>query len=102
MTEASEAVRAVIERQRGSRPASLENAETEQVLAIALALLVELSVSNERIDRLERDCALLRGVTLDEQRNAPLTEAATTDRLEALEALQLRVLHIMLDPRATT
>jgi hypothetical protein len=100
MTTATDAIRAVIESGRGNRPASLDNAETEQVLAIALSLLVELSVSNDRIDRLEREVADLRGITHDALRNAPVSDQAVVERQDALEALQLRVLRVMLDPRA--
>ena len=100
MTTATDAIRAVIESGRGARPASLAAPETEQVLSIALALLVELSVSNERIDRLERELAALRDTTLEAWLNAPLDDGAVAERQEALEALQLRVLRIMVDPRA--
>lgn len=100
MTSAPDAIRAVIAAGRGARPASLDNAETEQVLAIALALLVELSVSNDRIDRLEREVAALRDTTLAAVRETALPEDAVAERQEALDALQLRVLRVMLDPRA--
>ena len=100
MTSAADAIRAVIAAGRGTRPASLDNAETEQVLAIALALLVELSVANDRIDRLEREVAALRGTTPSALRETPLPGDAVAERQEALEALQLRVLRVMLDPRA--
>jgi hypothetical protein len=100
MTSATDAISAVIASGRGSRPASLDNAEAEQVLAIALALLVELSASNQRIDRLEREVAALRGVALDDLKEAPLDAAAQAERQQAMEALQLRVMRIMIDPRA--
>lgn len=100
MTSATDAIRAVIASGRGTRPASLDNVETEHVLAIALAMLVELSVSNDRIDRLEREVSELRGATVEEFRDAPLSDTAVAERREALEALQLRVLRIMVDPRA--
>lgn len=99
MTSAAEAIRAVIDSGRGSRPASLAGPEVEQVLAIALALLVELSVSNARIDRLEHEVATLRGITREELREAPLPAELYSDDQEALEALQLRVLRILIDPR---
>ena len=102
MTSATDAIQSVIAAGRGTRPASLDNVETEQVLTIALALLVELSVSNERIDLLEREVASLRGTTPDVLRNGPLPSDAVAERQEALEALQLRVLRVMVDPRATT
>ncbi|CUS44153.1 MAG: hypothetical protein V4610_11380 [Pseudomonadota bacterium] len=100
MTSATDAIRSVIAAGRGTRPASLDNVETEQVLTIALALLVELSVANDRIDLLEREVAGLRGTTPDALRNAPLPGDAIAERQEALEALQLRVLRVMVDPRA--
>ncbi|MEG3151313.1 hypothetical protein U1769_15575 [Sphingomonas sp. ZT3P38] len=99
MTSATDAIHAVIAAGRGDRPTSLDNVETERVLAIALTLLVELSVSNERIDRLEREVADLRGAALEEFRGAPLADTAIAERQEALEALQLRVLRVMVDPR---
>jgi len=100
MSKATDAVRAVIESGRGTRPTSLAAAETEQVLTIALALLVELAVSNDRIDRLERQVADVRDTTLESFRNAPLADSALSERQDALEALQLRVLRVMVDPRA--
>lgn len=99
MTSAAEAITAVIEACRGPRPYSLDCPEAEQVLNIALALLVELSVSNQRIDRLEREVAALRGITADELRNVPLDPVAQAEQQQALEALQLRVMRILIDPR---
>lgn len=99
MTTAAEAVSAVIAGQRGGRPFSLDSQEAEQVLSVALALLVELAASNDRIDRLEREVAALRGLPLDELRNAPLDAAAREERQDALDAMQLRVMRIFLDPR---
>lgn len=100
MTSATDAITAVIQSGRGDRPSSLDNAEAEQVLTIALALLVELSASNQRIARLEREIATLRGIPVDALVNAPLDPAAQAEQQAAMEALQLRVLHIMVDPRA--
>lgn len=102
MTSAAEAVSAVIRSGRGPRPTSLDNGETEQVLDIALALLVELSASNQRIDRLERELAALKGVSLAELKEASLDQGAQEEQQQALEALQLRVLRIMVDPREAT
>lgn len=99
MSTRADAIRAVIDSGRGTRPVSLETAETEQVLTIALALLVELSASNDRIDRLERDVAALQGTLPETSRNTALSDSAIAERQEALEALQLRVLRIMIDPR---
>lgn len=99
MTTAADAISAVIAGQRGDRPFSLDSQEAEQVLSVALALMVELAASNDRIDRLEREVAALRGVPLDDLRNAPLDDAARTERQDALDAMQLRVMRIFLDPR---
>lgn len=100
MTSAIEAITAVIESGRGDRPYSLDNQEAEQVLTIALALLVELSASNQRIDRLEREIAALHGISLEALVDAPLDTAAQAERQAAMEAMQLRVMRVMIDPRA--
>jgi hypothetical protein len=102
MTSNSEAIAAVIESGRGTRPYSLENQETEQVLNIALALLVELAASNDRIDRLEHLLAETRGVDVQNLRETAPTEEAVKHRQLALEAMQLRVLRVLLDPREAT
>lgn len=99
MTMPADAVAAVIEGGRGPRPYSLQDRETEQVLNVALALLVELSASNDRIDRLERLVAESRGVPVAALREAVLDGPATAERQEALEALQMRVLRVFIDPR---
>ena len=65
------------------------------------ALLVELSASNDRIDRLERHIAELRGVPLDDVRNAHSDATADAERLAATEALMVRALRILIDPRTT-
>lgn len=99
MTSASEAILSVIESGRGGRPYSLDHQETEQVLNIALALMVELAASNERIDRLERLLADTRGVDVQDLRETPVEGVAAQERQEALEAMQLRVLRVLIDPR---
>ncbi len=99
MTSRIDAITAVIQGGRGTRAYSLDNREAEQVLSIALALLVELAASNDRIDRLEREVAALRSVPLDELREAAVDADAQQERQAALEAMQLRVLRIMIDPR---
>lgn len=96
---AAEAVLSVIESGRGSRPYSLSNQETEQVLNIALALLVELAASNDRIDRLERQLAELKGVALDEVLSGASDENAQAERQASMEAMQLRVLRVLMDTR---
>ncbi|MEO7773228.1 MAG: hypothetical protein ABIT36_08085 [Steroidobacteraceae bacterium] len=86
---------------RGERPWSLQNRETEEVLNISLALLMEVTVAYDRIDRLERLLAERTGLTLDALRAtdyAPQSEAAR-ERQECTDALLARVLRIRLDPR---
>lgn len=100
MTSPADAVSAAISGGRGGRPVSLRDEETEKVLTIALALLVELSAANDRIDRLEREVAALRGADLSDWKEAPLDADATEERQQAVEALQLRVMRILVDPRA--
>ncbi|MDG2532140.1 hypothetical protein P6144_00630 [Sphingomonas sp. HITSZ_GF] len=102
MTSAAEAVGLVIAGGRGARPVSLQDAETEKVLNIALALLVELSASQERIDRLEREVAALRQLDLQDWKEAPAADEVQRARADDLEALQLRVLRPLIDPRGST
>jgi hypothetical protein len=99
MLSPSEAVHDVIAGGRGARPASLRDEEAETVLNIALALLVELCNATDRIDRLEREIAALRGMALADWRETLLDEDAVTERQQAIEALQLRVMRILVDPR---
>lgn len=101
MSEAVDAIAAVIAGGRGARPYSLHNQEAEQVLNIALALLVELAASNDRIDALERLLAETRGVPLDELRNTAFDSDAAAQRQAALEAMQMRVMRVLIDPRET-
>ncbi|MFV3073710.1 hypothetical protein [Niveispirillum fermenti] len=77
---------------RGARPSSLDNTETEAVLRIAMALLLELSVANDRIDRLEREVASLRGVDVGTLKSMPLDATASTERQMATDGLMARVL----------
>lgn len=100
MTDAAAAIAAVIASGRGERPASLHNEEAERVLSVALALLVELSVACDRIDRLEREVADLRGVPVQQWREEPPLADIIESRQAATEALHLRALRIFLDPRA--
>lgn len=98
-----EAILALTQLARGERRYSLENRETEEVLNIALALLTELSVALDRIDRLERVVAERTGIALPELRAIEYTEgAAEQERQEATSALMARVLRIRLDPRASS
>ena len=92
-------VLAIVRTARGSRPASLDCREAEEVLTVTLALLVELGVANDRIDRLERLVAEQAGRTLDEVREMPLGEAAEAERRDARDALMARALRIFFDER---
>jgi hypothetical protein len=97
-----EAIVALTQLARGERRYSLENRETEEVLNISLALLTELSVALDRIDRLERVVAERTGIDLAELRAIEYTDGvADQERQEATSALMARVLRIRLDPRAS-
>lgn len=102
MTTAVEAILALVESARGTRPQSLDDREVEEVLNIALALLVELSVSNDRIDRLERIVAAQSGITTETLRDIRYGGAEAEERQQAMEALLARVLRILIDPRVPT
>lgn len=84
---------------RGARPASLKCPEAEDGLAVTLALVTELAVANDRIDRLERMVAELRGESPEQLRNTGYTGEAAAERQAATEALILRSLRIFFDPR---
>lgn len=99
--KASQAIQALIALGRGERRYSLRDREAEEVLNIALATLVELSVALDRIDRLERLLAERTGLPLTELRAVDYAEGpAAEERREATEALFARALRIRLDPRA--
>ena len=102
MTTAAEAILALVDSARGDRPQSLDDREVEEVLNIALALLVELAVSNDRIDRLERIVAEQSGMTVEALRELRYEGAIAEDRQRAMEALLARVLRILIDPRTPT
>jgi hypothetical protein len=71
------------------------------VLNIVLALLAELGVAFDRIDRLERVVAERAGMSLAELRATDYPEGpAAEEREDAMNALIARVLRIRLDPRA--
>jgi hypothetical protein len=100
--KSSDAIVALTQLARGERRYSLENRETEEVLNLSLALLTELSVAFDRIDRLERLLAERTGLPLAELRAIDYPEgAAAEERQEATNALMMRVLRIRLDPRAS-
>lgn len=90
--QTADAVIELVRQIRGDRPPSLVSAETEDVLHIAVALVVELAAAMDRIDRLERTVAELRGVALDEQRDAAADPAAAAERLQDVEAMIARAL----------
>jgi hypothetical protein len=99
--KASEAIQELVGLGRGERRYSLHNRETEEVLNIAMATLVELSVALDRIDRLERVVAERTGLPLDRLRATDYPEGeAARERQEAADALFARALRIRLDPRA--
>ncbi|RED16770.1 hypothetical protein [Parasphingopyxis lamellibrachiae] len=100
MTNQAQAIAALVETARGNRPQSLENREVEETLNIALALLVELSVANDKIDRLERLVAKLRGEDVEALREIRYDGAVADQRQETTDALLMRVLRILIDPRA--
>jgi hypothetical protein len=89
----AEAILQLVKTVRGERPTSLASAETEQVLQIATALVVELAAAMDRIDRLERTVAELRGVALADQREAGAGDEADAARLADVEAMIARALH---------
>jgi hypothetical protein len=97
----ADAVVALTQLARGERPYSLKDRETEEVLNLSLALLMELSVAFDRIDRLERVLAERTGMALSDLRAIDyVEEPAAQERQEAASALMARVLRIRLDPRA--
>lgn len=98
MTRADEILE-IVRLGQGLRPSSLENQETEDVLTITLALLVELGVALDRIDRLERKVAKLAGQTTEQLREAPLGAEAETEREAAQVALIARALRVFFDGR---
>jgi hypothetical protein len=100
MADASAALAELIATARGGRPQSLACREAEEVLNIALALLVELAVSNDRIDRLERLVAELSGRSVEDLREIRYDGEIAKERQAATDALLTRALRIMLDPRA--
>ena len=99
MSSASEAIVDILQSARGQRPYSMQDQETEQCFNVTLALAVELIASNDRIDRLERQLAVVAGISLDEVRRGANTAENDAARLAANEATLLRLLRILIDPR---
>lgn len=100
MTTQVEALSALIATARGDRPQSLASREAEEVLNVTLAVLVELAVANDRIDRLERLVADLGGQSVEDLRDIRYEGEIAQQRQAATDALLTRALRIMLDPRA--
>lgn len=100
MTSQVEALSALIATARGDRPQSLACREAEEVLNVTLALLVELAVANDRIDRLERLMAEASGRSVEDLREIRYEGEVAQERQAATDALLTRALRIMLDPRA--
>jgi len=99
--KSAEAIVTLIELARGERRYSLESRETEEVLNLALALLTEVAVAFDRIDRLERVLAERTGMPVADLRAIDYTDGpAAQERDDATSALIARVLRIRLDPRA--
>lgn len=99
--KSADAIVSLIELARGERRYSLESRETEDVLNIALALLSELGVAFDRIDRLERVVAERAGMSVTALREIDYVEGeAAQEREDAMHALIARVLRIRLDPRS--
>jgi hypothetical protein len=97
----SDAIQTLIGLGRGERRYSLHDRETEEVLNVAMATLVELSVALDRIDRLERLLAERTGMPLEQLRATDYADGdAARERQEAADALFARALRIRLDPRA--
>lgn len=99
MTARVDSLIALISASRGARPASLHSVEAEEVLSIALSLVVELAAANSRIDNLERIVAAQRGQPVETLRNTAYDGADARARQDDMEALFVRALYIMLDPR---
>lgn len=99
MTASVEALMELFTTARGERPQSLASREAEDVLNITLASLIELAVANDRIDRLERLVADLRGEAVEDLREIQYDGAIAQERQQATDALLVRALRIMLDPR---
>lgn len=100
MTTQTEALSALIATARGDRPQSLACREAEEVLNVTLAVLVELAVANDRIDRLERLVAEASGRSGEDLREIRYEGEVAQERQAATDALLTRALRIMLDPRA--
>lgn len=99
MAASVEALMELLATARGPRPQSLASREAEDVLNIALASLIELAVANDRVDRLERMVADLRGEPVEELREVQYDGVIAQERQQATDALLARALRIMLDPR---
>ncbi len=83
-------------RAKGKRPWFLRDADVERVLSITLSLAMELAVTRQRLDALER---LLEGkgvLVPDEVENYAPDADAELERQAAMRAYIIRVLRILL------
>lgn len=99
MTSSSDAIVEMIRLARGERPFSFTCQEAETVLNMTLSLAVELSVANDKIARLESSVAALSGKSVADWQAQALAGEDAAERAQASEAMLLRVLRIVLDPR---
>lgn len=99
--QSPDAILSLLRLGRGERPASLRDPEVEEVLNIALAAVIELQVTLDRVDRLERVVAERTGLPLEELRALDYPGGtAAEERRESARAMLARVLRLRLDPRA--
>lgn len=82
---------------KGARPVSLQDADSERLLSMTLALAAEVSVLSEELDTLRE--LLLRGGGLDRQALAAFEpdEAGAARRAARRRALIRRMLRIVLE-----
>lgn len=99
---AADAILSLVNSARGTRPFSLDDPDAERTLNIVLALAVELAVSHERIDRLERMMAEQREMPLEELRALRFEGEAAQERQADMDAFLARVLRTLIDPRQGT
>lgn len=98
-TGSAEAIAELLATARGARPPSLLCGEAEDALNVALALMIELVVANDRIDRLERRLAELAGQDLADFRDDFGPAEAAAERRDSNDALLMRTMRVFLDPR---
>jgi hypothetical protein len=84
---------------KGKRPYFLENAQTEQVLTITLALAQEVAVMRERMDTIERLLEHRSVITKDDIETFNPTKAEAAERGLWTQEFLGRVLRIMQQER---